>query len=34
LSTIGATIDVATGIIKLVISGKEKAFTFKPKGAE
>jgi hypothetical protein len=34
LSTIGATIDVADGIIKLNISGKEETFTFKPKGTE
>jgi hypothetical protein len=27
-------IDVAAGIIKLNISGKEETFTFKPKGAE
>jgi hypothetical protein len=31
-STAGATIDVAAGIIKLNISGKEETFTFKPKG--
>jgi hypothetical protein len=34
LSTIGATIDVAGGIIKLNISAKEETFTFKPKGTE
>jgi hypothetical protein len=34
LSTAGATIDVAAGIIKLDISGKEETFTFKPKGTE
>jgi hypothetical protein len=34
LSTIGATIDVTAGIIKLNISRKEETFTFKPKGAE
>jgi hypothetical protein len=34
LSTAGATIDVAAGIIKLNMSGKEETFTFKPKGAE
>jgi hypothetical protein len=34
LSTARATIDVATGIIKLNISGKEETFTFKPKGTE
>jgi hypothetical protein len=34
LSTTGAMIDVATGIIKINISGKEETFTFKPKGAE
>jgi hypothetical protein len=34
LSTTGATIDVAAGITKLNISGKEETFTFKPKGAE
>jgi hypothetical protein len=34
LSTAGVTIDVATGIIKLNISGKEETFTFKPKGTE
>jgi hypothetical protein len=34
LSTVGATIDAAVGIIKLNISGKEKTFTFKPKGVE
>jgi hypothetical protein len=27
-------IDVTAGIIKLNISGKEEAFTFKPKGTE
>jgi hypothetical protein len=27
-------IDVAAGIIKLNISGKEETFTFKPKGAK
>jgi hypothetical protein len=32
LSTGGATIDVAAGIIKLNISEKEETFTFKPKG--
>jgi hypothetical protein len=32
LSTTGATIDVAAGIIKINISGKEETFTFKPKG--
>jgi hypothetical protein len=32
LSTTGATIDVAPGIIKINISGKEETFTFKPKG--
>jgi hypothetical protein len=32
LSTPGAKIDVAIGIIKLNISGKEETFTFKPKG--
>jgi hypothetical protein len=32
LSTTGATIDVASGIIKINISGKEETFTFKPKG--
>jgi hypothetical protein len=32
LSTTGAMIDVAAGIIKLNISGKEETFTFKPKG--
>jgi hypothetical protein len=31
LSTTGATIDVAVGIIKLNISGKEETFIFKPK---
>jgi hypothetical protein len=34
LCTAGATIDVAAGIIKLNISGKEETFTFKPKGDE
>jgi hypothetical protein len=34
LSTAGAMIDVAAGIIKLNNSGKEETFTFKPKGAE
>jgi hypothetical protein len=34
LSTTGATIDVAAGIIKLNIIGKEEKFTFKPKGTE
>jgi hypothetical protein len=34
LSTAGATIDVAAGIIKLNISGKDETFTFKPKGTE
>uniref|UniRef100_UPI003D0B8E7A hypothetical protein n=1 Tax=Sulfurimonas sp. TaxID=2022749 RepID=UPI003D0B8E7A len=34
LSTAGATIDVAAGIIKLIISGKEETFTFKPKGTK
>jgi hypothetical protein len=34
LSTAGATIDVASGIIKHNISVKEETFTFKPKGAE
>jgi hypothetical protein len=34
LSTTGATIVVAAGIIKHNISGKEDTFTFKPKGAE
>jgi hypothetical protein len=33
-STTGGTIDVATRIIKLNISGKEETFTFKPKGTE
>jgi hypothetical protein len=32
LSTVVATIDVATGIIMLNISRKEEPFTFKPKG--
>jgi hypothetical protein len=34
LSTARATIDVAIGIIKLNISGKEETFTFKPKSTE
>jgi hypothetical protein len=34
LSTTGATIDVAAGIIKLNISRKEYTFTFKPKGSK
>jgi hypothetical protein len=34
LSTMRATIDVAAGIIKLNISGKEETFTFKPMGTE
>jgi hypothetical protein len=34
LSTIGSMIDVAAGIIKLNISGKEETFTFKPKGTK
>jgi hypothetical protein len=34
LSTAGDMIDVAAGIIKLNISGKEERFTFKPKGVE
>jgi hypothetical protein len=34
LNTAGATIDVAAGIIKLNISGKEETFTFKPKGTK
>jgi hypothetical protein len=34
LSTAGATIDVAAGIIKLNISGKEETLTFKPKDTE
>jgi hypothetical protein len=34
LSTTGATFDVAAGIIKLNINGKEETFTFKPKGTE
>jgi hypothetical protein len=34
LSTTGATIDVAVGIIKLNINGKEETFTFKPMGTE
>jgi hypothetical protein len=29
LSTVGAMIDVAAGIIKHIISGKEETFTFK-----
>jgi hypothetical protein len=33
-STAGATIDVAVGIIKLNISGKEETLTFRPKGTE
>jgi hypothetical protein len=33
-SIAGATIDVAVGIIKLNISGKEETITFKPKGIE
>jgi hypothetical protein len=33
-STAGAKIDVAAGIIKLNISGKEETFTFNPKGAK
>jgi hypothetical protein len=33
-STTGAMIDVAAGIIKLDISGKEETFTFKPKGVK
>jgi hypothetical protein len=32
--TVGGTIDVAAGIIKLNISGKEETFTFKPKGTK
>jgi hypothetical protein len=34
LSTAGATIDVAVGIIKLNISRKDETFTFKCKGTE
>jgi hypothetical protein len=34
LSTAGATFDVAAGIIKLNINGKEETFTFKPMGTE
>jgi hypothetical protein len=34
LNIVGATIDVAVGIIKLNINGKEETFTFKPKGTE
>jgi hypothetical protein len=34
LTTAGATIDVAVGIIKLNISGWEETFTFKTKGTE
>jgi hypothetical protein len=34
LSTMRATIDVAAGIIKLNISGKEETFTFKHMGTE
>jgi hypothetical protein len=34
LSTAGATIDVASGIIKLNINRKKEAFTFKPMGTE
>jgi hypothetical protein len=34
LSIIGATINVAAGIIKLNISGKEETFTFKHQGTE
>jgi hypothetical protein len=34
LSTTGATIDVATRIIKLNISRKEETSTFKPKGTK
>jgi hypothetical protein len=34
LSTAGAMIDVAAGIIKLNISGKEEIFTFKPNSTE
>jgi hypothetical protein len=32
LSIARVVIDVAAGIIKLNISGKEETFTFKPKG--
>jgi hypothetical protein len=34
LSTAGAMIDVAAGIIMLNISGKQETFTFKTKGIE
>jgi hypothetical protein len=34
LSTVGAMIDVAAGIIKHIISGKEETFTFKAQGTE
>jgi hypothetical protein len=34
LSTAGAMIDVAAGIIMLNISGKQETFTFKTKGTE
>jgi hypothetical protein len=34
LSCAGATIDVAAGIVKHNISGKEETLTFKPKGTE
>ena len=34
LSTARANIDVAAGIIKLNINGKEETFAFKPKGTE
>jgi hypothetical protein len=34
LSTTGATIDVAAGIIKLNISGNKETLTFKPKDAK
>jgi hypothetical protein len=34
LSTVGATIDVAPGIIKLNINWKEEIFTFKPRGTK
>jgi hypothetical protein len=34
MSTAGATIDVAAGIIKHNISGNKETFTFKPKGIE
>jgi hypothetical protein len=34
LSTTGSMIDVAAGIIKLNISGKEETFTFKPRGTK